>query len=320
VVTYLIAEDGRIFSLSDVLPGGIEHARGAYDSGVSVGDASLSHRELCRAGLFVQDATSSSDGRLGMGKNVKAVRAQGKGWAHPALAARFLEPFESQRTRVAIAMDEPPETRPAGASFLFLRARVAAVLPNALVVRDAYDPNVPPVFLGPLFVQSSLPCLENLERLAVAGLALRVIARAPERGHILGLVAAAPEAIDEVPTICPPDTWASVCNVGFDRLQSSHVQRGLPAPRGETPALPDPLANIQRWLVRLLLGGRMSLPQAAHAHVRKDSALLSRAMMPEASARLRTLGDFVCGRGADSDVATAWAAAVLFERAARRVL
>jgi hypothetical protein len=62
----------------------------------------LPHRELCRSGLFVGDATASADGRLGAGQKVRAVRAtEPSHWDHASLAPRWLRPLAEQLAVVA---------------------------------------------------------------------------------------------------------------------------------------------------------------------------------------------------------------------------
>ncbi|MDX3249322.1 hypothetical protein PV408_48270, partial [Streptomyces sp. ME18-1-4] len=64
-VTWTADAGGRLYTVSDVAPGGPSRATGAADRAVRIGDTALTHRELSRAGLAVSGATVSPTGRLG---------------------------------------------------------------------------------------------------------------------------------------------------------------------------------------------------------------------------------------------------------------
>ncbi|MBX7197472.1 MAG: SWIM zinc finger family protein, partial [Sandaracinaceae bacterium] len=116
VVTHLIDERGGLWSIGDVQRGDIGRALGAYDASLVMGDTTISHRALSRAGLFVQDATASEDRRLGAGRQVKAVRAQAElGLAAEAIRARLDEPLEQQVARVYAGLLLPGDRRSRGA-------------------------------------------------------------------------------------------------------------------------------------------------------------------------------------------------------------
>lgn len=66
-VTWTADAGGRLYTVSDVAPGGPGRAIGAADRTVRIGDTALTHRELARAGLAVSGATVSPTGRLGAG-------------------------------------------------------------------------------------------------------------------------------------------------------------------------------------------------------------------------------------------------------------
>ncbi|MGW0706329.1 hypothetical protein ACWD4G_10240 [Streptomyces sp. NPDC002643] len=80
VVTHLVSDDGRWFSIADVKPGGPARARGAATATVALGSGSLNHSQLSRGGLLITGATLSPDGRLGSGKGVRATPVAGLPW------------------------------------------------------------------------------------------------------------------------------------------------------------------------------------------------------------------------------------------------
>jgi hypothetical protein len=122
-VTYLVDDQGTLYTRADVASGDAGRAVAAYDAPAGIGDAVLPHRELCRSGLFVSDATASGDGRLGAGQKVRAVRAsEPSRWDD--LADRFHAPLADQLARIT-ARDEPDELRPAGWDLVFLEGTLA---------------------------------------------------------------------------------------------------------------------------------------------------------------------------------------------------
>ncbi|MBI4861973.1 MAG: SWIM zinc finger family protein [Candidatus Riflebacteria bacterium] len=318
VVTWLIGGDDRLVTLPDVMPGDVHRARGAYVAGVALGGSSLTHRELCRAGLFLSGATASADGRLGSGKGVDAVRSEGMGWAHPALGRRFLDPWPEQNERVDRILEEPADTRAAGAALLMARLKVAGVCERGLVAEVVDQAEAAWIVLAPALVHPELAFVDNLRRLSIRGLGLRAIMRRPERGRTLSLLAiSADEASPgDSPRLELPAAWKGICNVGYDRLQVAHVLGGLPAPEIDLPLAPDPLSLLSRWLTRVVLGGRGALPHAALAGIQRDAQRLGRMMMPGAASCLASLGA-AAGSGQDA-LSRAWVASAIYERAARR--
>lgn len=59
VVTHLVGDDNRWFSVADVKPGGSARARGAATAPVTVGATVLDHAQLSRGGLLINGATVS---------------------------------------------------------------------------------------------------------------------------------------------------------------------------------------------------------------------------------------------------------------------
>ncbi|MGX1515453.1 hypothetical protein [Streptomyces collinus] len=109
-VTWTADAAGRLHTVPDVAPGGAERAAGSADRAVRIGDTSLTHRELSRAGLAVSGATVSPTGRLGAGSGVRAVRAPGASWHAEPLDRLWAVPVAEQIARaLASDLDVPKE-------------------------------------------------------------------------------------------------------------------------------------------------------------------------------------------------------------------
>ncbi|HSX96970.1 MAG TPA: hypothetical protein VLG91_06210, partial [Streptomyces sp.] len=110
VVTHLVSDDGRWFSIADVKPGGPARARGAGTATVALGSGALDHARLSRGGLLISGATLSPDGRLGSGKGVRATPLTGLSWTSGPLAALFARPLaEAVAERLAVTPGTDPE-------------------------------------------------------------------------------------------------------------------------------------------------------------------------------------------------------------------
>lgn len=321
VVTHVIADDGALFTISDVMPGGAARARGAYDGSLAMGDTTITHRALSRGGLFVQDATASADRRLGAGRDVKAVRASAdQGWAAPAIRARFDEPLPAQLLRAHEALALPASERPRGATLLFLRGRVVGHEASALLVETerALVRLVAPPSHG------ALATFENLRQLASAeGLALEVLADlVPDAPRTLSLIAFGPSSASdeaEVRLVLPPD-WHGLVNAGYDVIQRSHLDGRVGAsdarPLGAEGTF-DPLHALRRRVERVALHGARSLPPEATAEIDAERVMLGRLFMPQAGERLGALAAAArAPRGRRGDLRDAWLAAATYARAA----
>jgi hypothetical protein len=264
VSTLLVDATGRLSTIADVRPGGAGRAKASYEAPAQLGGATLPHRELARHGLFVQNATRSADGRLGMGEGVRAVRAGRGSFDDPPVAARFAEPVARQ-----LANPEP-------LGWLFLVVTVHGVEGGALVA--TVDGLRAPVRLVAPTDHRELAYVENLRTLARApGLRLRLIARPAGRRRTLAVLAAA-AAPGEDRLRLPPE-WAGRVSLGYDLLVAAHVA-GLGAREVEV-AVPDeedldPLAPMRRRVERVVLGGRGTLPGAAGGLVEREAAALRR--------------------------------------------
>jgi hypothetical protein len=326
-VTYLVDERGTLYTRADVAPGEIGRAAGAYDASAAIGDAVLSHRELCRAGLFVSDATASADGRLGAGKDVRAVRAsEPSRWDHALVAARFARAFDDQLAQVAEHEASPDELRPAGWDLVFVTGTIYPSGGAPLLVVDDRA-----LELATALEQPLLRARDNLAILARApGLRVRVIGRvrlAAPRG--LELLALAPA--DGETRLAFPDAWHGRANLHYDAL-------AVPAP-GDVPPPPrlrigpiagDLLEPLRRRVERAALGGLATIPDHARAPIDRDAAALAeRALrggadvLRELAAAATTAERAMTGARRAIDrprFARAWLRAAVYDDAARRRL
>lgn len=283
VVTYLMAPDGRLLSVSDVRPGDASRARQSYRNGVDIGDASLSHRELVRGGLLLTRATASATGRLGRGKDVGAVAGPRTPWDQSPIADRFARPLSEQVAAALAALEQPAEQRPAGCDLLFFEAAIAK--PGSYPIRFALDDHR---FVDGLVASEdrALRYRENLRVLGRARGRARVIARlATAELHAVYPIALSP--IDEA--IALPETLGNVICIGLDRLGGAAVasERGdEPATGDESGAddarprdLVDPMAPLRRRLHRLVLGGRNTLPASAGPEIDRERARFAHSML-----------------------------------------
>ncbi|MEV4892547.1 hypothetical protein AB0K48_24520 [Nonomuraea sp. NPDC055795] len=83
VVTWLADEAGRLFSVADVAPGGVERVGAAYRAAVRFGGLALSPERLGRSRVFAQNAAVSADGRLSSTKETKAALHGECAWTGP---------------------------------------------------------------------------------------------------------------------------------------------------------------------------------------------------------------------------------------------
>jgi hypothetical protein len=322
-VTYLIDERGTLYSRADVAPGDAGRAAGAYDAAAGLGDAVLPHRELCRAGLFVSDATASADGRLGAGQQVRAVRAsEPSTWDHPLLAERWQRPLDTQLASVAAHDGSPDSVRPAGWDLVFVEG---AIYGGAIVIAGRA------LELYTSLDQRILHARDNLAILARApGLRVRAIGRvrlaAPRRLDVLALGPAPGET-----RMALPDAWHGRANLHYDKL-SVPAPGDAPPPELARPTASagDLLEPLRRRVERVALGGIATLPVHALPEVDREAAALAERALRGGAEALRDLA--ACASETDRAMtgarraidcprfARAWLRAALYEAAARRRL
>jgi hypothetical protein len=281
VVTYLSDDQGRLWTVSDVTPGGQERVAGAYRGAVRLGRLALGHHDLGRAGVFAQGVTASAGGRLGGGEGANAARLPGVRWDDAPLAGLWETSAGEQLDRVWSAAALPFTERPAGSDLLFLDAVVLGLAPDGLVLgtddggllravapADAYAP--------------------NLRRLAeLAGERTRLIGRVhPTRPATVSLLAVASDALRL------PESRLGRINLGLDEIPGAAVRDPQPAPGsqqalahvpGAVRPFDDPLSGLRRILHRVAIGGQVTVGAAAASGLRTESVRLRHAHLPTAA-------------------------------------
>ncbi|MFC5830575.1 hypothetical protein [Nonomuraea insulae] len=398
VVTHVITEDGRWFSVADVRPGGSARARGAGTATVAIGSGMLNHAQLARAGLLITGATISPDGRLGAGKGVRATPANGMPWTEGAMAALFARPLgEAARLRLSGESWSEPDLadevgEPVGCDLMIVGAAGGHVLARELApgraplaqgagmavhehladdarpsaqggragegsasLRDRQVDGVadagqgrwvdgvtaltgPLIRLVPAGRHPDLGHVANLQRLASRpGLCVRVVGRVElDRAATLTPLAVGPVPGVEATLRLPPE-WEGRADLGYDRLQSSHLPpRGSGLGGRSLAEEVDPVAGAPLWRVRRLVelavaGGRRAVAEAGRGgdftaqrvSLRRNgfpaAAQLVAALAAEADRRERD----TFGRSTDSGpdgYARAWLAAAVHLAATERSL
>jgi len=287
VVTHMADARGRIWEVPDVRPRAAGQAIGVYD--VAPPLSSLSHRQLVREGLFVQDATAAGP-RLGAGASVHAVRAGGVGWDAEPLAALW-------------------RAGEAG-GLRFVAGEVLGLARGALWIGTPTGP----VAVAPGSEHASLPWRENLRLLARApGLELLLVGR-PVVDRPRALVGLGVAAL----AFTLPEAWGGKVNLGLDRLTTSMAPLSQAAPVALDVASADAvdaLTPLRRRVERLVLGGVGSLPGEARARVDQEARRLADASATGGAALLTHLADAAIGarrpQGAAA-LATAWLATATY--------
>ncbi|MFJ5842827.1 hypothetical protein ACIQGO_39965 [Streptomyces shenzhenensis] len=241
-VTWTADAQGRLYSVSDVAPGGAGRAMGAADRTVRIGETALTHRALARAGLAVSGATVSPTGRLGAGAAVRAVRASGAAWSEPPLAGLWAVPVADQ---VGRALD-------GGHDLLFLDVTLVGTVREAAGEALLAECGGLTLRLAAAHDHPALPDRDNLRLLAAArGSRLRVVARLTPAAHPRALLLAAGHPTD-------PDTRV---DLGLDRLLHADLPTGPPPAAGAPGPAPEeaPLHLLHRRIQQAAAGGRRVL-------------------------------------------------------------
>ncbi|MGC9497228.1 hypothetical protein [Streptomyces sp. WG7] len=242
-VTWTADAAGRLYTVSDVAPGGAGRATGAADRAVPIGDTSLTHRELSRAGLAVSGATVSPTGRLGAGAGVRAVRATGAAWHAEPLDHLWAVPVAEQVSRALT--DER--------DLLFLDVTLIGTVREAAGECLVADCGGRTLRLAAAHDDPALPDRENLRLLASArGLRLRVVAR----------LTPAPQPRALLLAVSHPTDPGSRLDLGLDRLRRADLP-AAPAPGGAPAAAPAvdeaPVHLLRRRVHQAASGGRRVL-------------------------------------------------------------
>ncbi|MGW4566530.1 hypothetical protein ACWEN3_30410 [Streptomyces sp. NPDC004561] len=252
-VTWTVDAEGRLYQVSDVAPGGAGRATGAADRAVRIGDTSLTHRELARAGLAVSGATVSPTGRLGAGAGVRAVRASGADWREQPSDRLWARPAPEQISRALTG----------GHDLLFLDVTLVGTAAEAAGDCLLAECDGVVLRLTAAHDHPALPHRDNLRLLAAArGSRLRVVARLTPAPHPRAQLLAT-----EHPTLA-----GTRVDLGLDRLRRADLPTEPASPARTMPA-PDeaPVHLLRRRVQQAVSGGRhvLSLPGDADADVRR---------------------------------------------------
>lgn len=346
IVTHVLSDDGRWFSVADVKPGGTARARGAGTATVALGSGSVDHAQLSRGGLLISGATLSPDGRLGAGKGVRATPIAGLSWTSGPLARLFSRPLaESAASRFAGACATEPEQagQPAdeliGCDVVLVGAAEDHLLAQELTADGAVSEDGPLIRLVPSNSHPDLAHVANFRKLASRpGLRLRVVGRLdPARAATFRPLAVGPLP-DGTATLRLPPEWMGHADLGYDRLEGAHFPSPdeLPPVQGLFRAPTDPVAKAPLWRLRRLVevavsGGRRAAAEPARDGDRSSAAAalrrsgfraaadLAEALAAEADRRDRD----VFGRTRQSDpdaYARVWLAAAVYLSGTERAL
>ena len=307
VVTYLMADNGWVCTVSDVQPGDDGRILQAWKSSVSVAGLALSHRDLSRSSLLVSRATTSTDGRLGGAESAKAVVVTGEGWDAPPVVAAFARPLKQQVESCYHQLNTPTAERPAGADFVFVRGTVVGYQGTELTLA-LHDGGL--IRLTMVVDSDALRFRDNLTMLARApGLALRCVGKIDflRPGH-LKLLAVAPDdvaASDDKPRIVPAEHSPFHVAVGLDELQRRQLSRAerhpveIALPLGIATGADDKVDVLSRWLRAIVVGGRHAVPSGTVTSAVRDAQSLKQQLCPTASRLLSTLTQAAIGTKSD---------------------
>ncbi|MEU9395430.1 hypothetical protein AB0D86_36225 [Streptomyces sp. NPDC048324] len=343
VVTHVLADDGRWFSVSDVKPGGPARARGAATASVALGSGSLDHAQLSRGGLLISGATLSPDGRLGAGKGVRATPVAGLSWTSGALARLFARPLAQAAAARLAAGDDAERTGPEAAELIGCDVVLVGAAEDHLLARElttqGADGEGLLIRLVPANGHPELAHAANFRKLASRpGLRLRVVGRLdPDRAATLRPLAVGPVP-DGAATLLLPPEWAGHADLGYDRLEGAHFPPAgeLQPVEGPTVLPPDPVAEAPLWRLRRLVevavsGGRRTAAEPARNGDRASGAAalrrsgfrtaadLADALASEADRRSRDV--FGRTQQADPDAyARVWLSAAVYLSGTERAL
>jgi len=341
VVTHLLDDDGRWYTLRDVQPGGPARARRAGTALVAIRSFLSDHFRVSRGGLIISGATVSPEGRLLAERGVRATFAAGRPWTEAAPATVFARPLaESAAVRFPASLVADPEGTADHEGTGYARpligcdVEIAAADGEDLLVRelpcgrDAFAgcPPLPgpPVRLAPAHSHPALAHTANLRQLgAHPGLRIRVLCRLdPDRVTTLRALAVGPVPGTEA-TLRLPDDWQGRADLGYDLLLSDHFPPDIPPPSLPSPPAPSsyascatPSADSPLWRVRRLVelavtGGRRIAAESTrgndhdgHAAVLRRSGLVTGSDLITALGAVagrRSLDVFGRHSGADPD-------------------
>lgn len=306
VVTHVIADDGRWFSVSDVKPGGPARARGAATATVALGSGSLDHARLSRSGLLISGATLSPDGRLGSGKGVRATPVTGLSWTSGPLALLFARPLAQAAAARLAPVDDVERAEPRAGELIGCDVVITGAAEDSLFARelspDGGDSEGLLIRLVPANGHPELAHAANFRKLASRpGLRLRVVGRLdPDRAATLRPLAVGPVP-DGTATLLLPSEWAGHADLGYDRLEGAHFPAAsdLAAVTGPTTLSSDPVAEAPLWRLRRLVEVAVSGGRRAAAEPARDGSRASGAALRRSG--FRTAADLADALAAEAD-------------------
>ncbi|MFH8440436.1 hypothetical protein ACH4D3_04255 [Streptomyces sp. NPDC018026] len=258
VLTHLVDDAGRWYTLRDVAPGGPERARRAGTAHVAVRSFLSDHERLSRGGLVVAGAVVAPDGRLLAEPGVRATFAAGRPWAG----------FEP----VAVAGAGTGTGAWSAAPLTGCDVEIVAADGEAVLARvGTGDGPGPTVRLAPAHRHPALAHTANLRRLgACPGLRVRVLGRVdPDRVTTLRPLAVGPVPGAGAATLRFPQEWRDRADLGYDRLCDAHFPAAAPGPAPAPLAAADagpldpPLRRVRDLVELAVTGGRRAAAEPA---------------------------------------------------------
>jgi hypothetical protein len=298
VAVYFLGEDDRIYSVSDVRPGSVQLCRGAYRGGIDIGPIVEPAIKLARSQYLGSELTASHDGRMGRGKSIKIAAQGASDWNSPAIQQRFAADLADQWDRVYGQTSLPPDVRPAGWDFVFVRGSIVGAAGPELLLSLDRDKTV--IRLAITNDSEQLCFRENLRMLSHApGLSVKLIGRLdleqPTRIEPLALMAAdvssnENESTEKPPSLDLPDEFAGRVNLGLDPIPRHSLINALAKPvvfgGAVGAAQVDWLAPLQRRWVAMMLGGTSSQHRTVTNTIAGEIASLNRAGFATAASLL----------------------------------
>ncbi len=310
VVVYLQGIDSsasagrdKLFTVNHTRPGESQWIAQSYRGGIDMGNQTLQAAEVCRSQLLVQNLSVSADGRLGKGTSTRWVLTERSLDLLPLEQGRFGQSLAEQIDGIfasaAVAVDE----RAAGWDLIAFDAQVLGAQGASLAVQVHGNTAVWKLRIA--IDNPQLPYRENLSLLArCPGLELRCMGRLrlQSAGEVDLLAIAHPSAetrseslgdqddLATLPKLKLDEAWKGVCNLGFERLQRTHVEgvqrwssevtldTETPHARGEFEGSSlDGLEPLRRRQVAIALGGRHAVAElSSQAHRRDRNQLKQR--------------------------------------------
>jgi hypothetical protein len=271
----------------------------------------------------LQGVTASADGRLGSGRDVRAIDAEAGPWHELPLSRLWDAPLDQQLDRIWSALDVPLTSRPAGSDLLFLRARVMGVQGSALVTELIGAAGQ--LACTPPSDHVELAYVDNLRLLgACPGLELMLVGRMrPGVARAVRLLAVGRLDSDASHGLVLPSDWLGHVNVGLDRLQRANLPGASARPvvlrrADEQTSTTDPLDIVRRRVLQVAAGGVATVGQSAWSGIETDERQLERAQLRTGAALLRALRAAararVSAESAPDPLARAWTALREYER------